>query len=383
MHISPRDTVTFRLDLAAVADATVDYDVAYRDGATMVTAMSAWLPRPEPVAADVPVEVTVEPAEGLVVTVPQAMAGGRLAFTKGELHWATYAVFGPIETSRIELPAPPWRAPARPAELTVARMPGRLSVTREALDHWVEEVARQTATFWGGFPVDDGLVVVIPTVGDDVEYGKVVAAGGAGMVILLGHDATEAALRRDWILVHEMFHLGFPSFLREGRWLDEGLATYFEPIIRARAGWYAPEAVWEELSRNLPTGLPAAQGAGLEAARDFAGVYWGGALVAFLADRQVRLRSGGAQGLEDGLRAVLASGGRATQVWSVERTLGVIDDALGHPTLRPLAEAHAFRGSPCDLSGAFARLGIVRRGRSIQLLDDAPEAATRRSMLSP
>src|SRR5690606_2467474 len=116
-----------------------------------------------------------------------------------------------------------------------------------------------------------------------IQHGKVVATGGAGVAIHIGDRAQRADLYGDWILVHELFHLGFPSFSREGKWLDEGLATYFEPIIRARAGWLSPHAVWKELAIGLPQGLPAVEGSGVENATDFQGIYWGGAIIALLA----------------------------------------------------------------------------------------------------
>ena len=46
--------------------------------------------------------------------------------------------------------------------------------------------------------------------------------------------------------MHELYHLGFPSFQGEGKWLDEGLATYYEPMIRARAGLRTETSLWDE-----------------------------------------------------------------------------------------------------------------------------------------
>ena len=35
-------------------------------------------------------------------------------------------------------------------------------------------------------------------------------------------------------------------------WLTEGLATYFEPIIRYRAGRRSAESLWAEFARDMP-----------------------------------------------------------------------------------------------------------------------------------
>jgi predicted metalloprotease with PDZ domain len=53
-------------------------------------------------------------------------------------------------------------------------------------------------------------------------------------------------LRADWVLAHELFHLGVPS-MPGGAWLDEGLATYYEPVLRTRAGLVSEMATWTEL----------------------------------------------------------------------------------------------------------------------------------------
>lgn len=36
-------------------------------------------------------------------------------------------------------------------------------------------------------------------------------------------------------MTHEMVHLAFPSVPDQHHWIEEGLATYVEPIARARA----------------------------------------------------------------------------------------------------------------------------------------------------
>ena len=203
-----------------------------------------------------------------------------------------------------------------------------------------------------------------------------------GIALLLGQHASRKALYSDWILVHELFHLGVPSFYGEGKWLDEGLATYYEPIIRVRAGLYTEVELWDELEKSLPQGLPAFTELGLEQARDFRGVYWGGALACLAADVQARQRRLDV-GLEVGLRALRNAGGIASEVWSLADVIATVDGALGQPTLGPIAAQHGERGSPFDLGQLLGELGVTRGvdGR-ITLSDAAPLAAVRRAITS-
>jgi hypothetical protein len=86
--------------------------------------------------------------------------------------------------------------------------------------------------------------------------------------------------------------------------------------------------------------------------------------------------------LENGLRAVLARGGDASQVWPLARALDVADAALGTPVLAPLAAAHANAGAPLDLPALFRELGVsFDAGGNVNLDDTAPLANVRHALV--
>ena len=129
-------------------------------------------------------------------------------------------------------------------------------------------------------------------------------------MILVGAEAKVRELYDEWVLVHEFTHLGSPYIRDTGAWLNEGLATYIEPIVRARAGWRSVASVWQEWLQNMPRGLDAMGKTGLAHAGR-GGIYWGGALFMLQADIAIRQASGNRLGLEDCLAAVLRRGGDA------------------------------------------------------------------------
>ena len=55
---------------------------------------------------------------------------------------------------------------------------------------------------------------------------------------------------------HELSHLGLPSLASCHHWMEEGLATYLEPIIRVRAGTLPRDELWRALLEGLPQGQP-------------------------------------------------------------------------------------------------------------------------------
>jgi hypothetical protein len=206
----------------------------------------------------------------------------------------------------------------------------------------------------------------------------------------VGERAPSRAFDEDWVLVHEMIHLAFPSMPREQNWVEEGLATYVEPFARVRTGILGEAEAWRGLVAGLPNGLPVAGDRGLDHTPTWGRTYWGGALFFLLADIEIRERSQGRFGLDDALRAIVAAGGNNAVRWSLADSFAIGDAATGLDVLTAL---HAKMGAApyaVDLPALFESLGVravkgVGRGPSRDSFDvvfdeQAPRAALRRAM---
>ena len=73
----------------------------------------------------------------------------------------------------------------------------------------------------------------------------VVALAGASAELLFGQETRPESVRDDWVAVHEFFHLGMPSFVGEGHWLEEGLATVEDIDKAIRLGFNHPMGPFE------------------------------------------------------------------------------------------------------------------------------------------
>lgn len=371
--------ISYRVDLEGIANEVGHFDVAERVGRSLVSPVSTWMLRPEPLDDGVPVTLRVKTPPGMRFATGLRRAGDGYALEAHEIRTATYAVFGTFDELHFELPG---RERLGTTRLDVAILDAPLDANRTALATWIEASARAVADFWGGFPVERALLVVIPVRGrEGVLFGKVLPESAPGIALLVGQHTPADRLYDDWVLVHEIFHLGFPSFNGEGKWLDEGLATYYEPLIRARQGWKSEESVWAEFVRAMPQAVSRGHVGELEKASSFREVYWGGAIVVLLADLEARRRSSGARGLEDGLRTVLTSGGDASEVWTLERVIRLIDSRYESPLLAPLARAHAHRETPVDLDALWREFGISRVSDGVVLDDSAPLANIRKTIV--
>ena len=88
------------------------------------------------------------------------------------------------------------------------------------------------------------LLRIIPTDGKGVRNGRTFGERGGFITIHVGANSTFEDLANDWMLTHEMVHLAFPSVADEHHWIEEGIATYVEPIARVRAKHLDATQMW-------------------------------------------------------------------------------------------------------------------------------------------
>jgi hypothetical protein len=256
------------------------------------------------------------------------------------------------------------------------------TLDRAALMHWVRNSASAVAGYYGHFPVSTTRLVVTPRPGSGVGGGRTWAENGGLIRVRAGESSTPADFAKDWVLVHEMTHLALPSLPDEQEWLEEGLATYVEPLARAQAGGLSDEDVWSGMVDGMPKGLPQEGDRGLDRTHTWGRTYWGGALFCLLADLEIRRRTGNAHGLQDALRAILASGSMETSS-EIGPVLATGDRAVGVPVLEELYAREKDSPENTDLDALWRRLGVIPAGRTVRFDDDAPEAAIRRSLTAP
>jgi predicted metalloprotease with PDZ domain len=191
---------------------------------------------------------------------------------------------------------------------------------------------------------------------------------------------TATTIREDWVITHELLHANFPDVGPAHSWLSEGLATYLEPIIRARVGLIDEAKVWRDMVDGMPKGLPEAGDQGLENTRTWGRTYWGGALFCLLADVELREKTGNHRSLDDVLLAIGKTGDSDEDFWPIERVLEEAERATGTPVLRELFERLARKPGTVDLNQLFTRLGVRAQGDSVAFDEHAPLSALRKSI---
>ena len=271
--------------------------------------------------------------------------------------------------------------------IEVSLAPGNLDLSRPQIRDWITHAADAVAEYFGRFPMAHARILVRPVEGRKGVFNGTTwgnrRSGGAFTRISIGELTTPAQLDGDWMMTHELTHMAFPDIAGEGRehhWIEEGMATYIEPIARAQIGQLAVDKVWSDMVRFMPQGLPREGDQGLDHTHTWGRTYWGGALFWLLADVQIREQTQNRKGLQDAMRGIMNAGGTLDQEWPIERVLETGDRSVGCSVLEDLYNQMKATPVRTDLAALWQRLGVEVSGDSVSYNDAAPLAKVRRAI---
>jgi hypothetical protein len=243
--------------------------------------------------------------------------------------------------------------------------------------NWVRSAARAVSGYYGRFPAPHLTLRIRAGNGSGIRHGVTYPKDGGLILITVGRETETDELNDDWTLTHEMIHLAFPNMPDNHHWIEEGIATYVEPVARAQAGNLPVSEVWKEFIREMPKGEPQSGDRGLDHTATWGRTYWGGALFCLLADVQIREQTHNHKGLQDALRAIVDHGGGITEDWEIERALTIGDKATDTAVLQTLYREMRDRPHPVDLKALWKKLGVELRDGKVIFNDNAPDAAIR------
>jgi hypothetical protein len=348
-------------------------------GAVLLNA-SGWLWEPLPMAQDaIGTLVTMLPA-GVEAALPYPRDGDSYVVAPSAFHYLSHTIFGRFARFDVAVPG---------GTLEVARLPGELGVSDEDLARWLSGAGQTAAQLDGRFPVERALVAVVPVGGGDgVAFGNVGRGGGASVMLLASRRATYEGLAGDWVPPHEFTHLAMPFVQRGDAWMSEGVATYYQEVLRARAGIQTPVEAWRNIDRGLASGRDDGTGRSLEVesremfrTASFRRVYWAGTAIALLAD--VELRRVG-HSLDESISLLRECCMTPVRTWGGREMAEAFDRGTGTSVYVDVATRWLTSHDFPEVEAVFAWLGL-RRGNDglLSLVDGAPGAAIRDAIMAP
>jgi hypothetical protein len=196
----------------------------------------------------------------------------------------------------------------------------------------------------------------------------------------IGRDVSQGDLEEDWTMTHELVHMAIASLADEHHWLEEGLATYVEPIARAQDGQLPATKEWEGMVSGMAEGEPRRGDRGLDKTHTWGRTYWGGAMFCLVADVEIRRATANRKGLQDALRAIVEEGATIDTEWHLQRVLSAADKATGTNVLTNLYNSWKETAVPVNLDQLWLQLGVQVNRHGIVFDSEAPLADIRSSI---
>ena len=125
------------------------------------------------------------------------------------------------------------------AVLRLAVLDGSPPANTDAMRAWIQDAANSVAAINGRFPVPSPQVLVMPGAraqrADAVGLRSARWSGGGSFLRQTGAEPLRDYVE-DWTAPHELSHLLLPYVSSSDAWLSEGMATYYQNVVRARSG---------------------------------------------------------------------------------------------------------------------------------------------------
>lgn len=275
-----------------------------------------------------------------------------------------------------------WSVTLKNGERVEVRYPREtfLNLSDAEIREWICDQTSAVEQYYGQFPVRQLNIRLRPVSGkSSLSYGNAFPGNPPRINIFVGTEVSKKTMLNTWVLIHEMTHLAFPSLPDEQRWMEEGMATYIEPIIRVEAGIMSIEDLWKELMENTPKAV-LGYSTGLDDTRSFDRLYWGGALFWLLTDIQLRKETGNRIGLKQVFRHILQRGGDISSDWAPKELLQRVNTFTKTSALEILYKKMGANYFAPDLSTLWSDLGIHLAGQTVVFDNNSELAAIRQQL---
>jgi len=248
---------------------------------------------------------------------------------------------------------------------------------------WIERSSAALLTVYKRWPRDKWKVKVdamAATSGDPVPWAQVNRGNPDTVSFFIDASASKWTLISDWTAYHEFSHLLIPYRGWGDMWFSEGLASYYQNIIQARAGVISERSMWQKLyngfvrgrDNKLPNTDLAEVSDGMHETGSYMRVYWSGALYFMKSDLALRKHSQGKNSLD----TVLARLNRccADQFLSARDIAAKLDQFSGSDIFITGFDAMASSKEIPEFDSLFESLGMTIKGHQISLNDKSIDA---------
>jgi hypothetical protein len=173
------------------------------------------------------------------------------------------------------------------------------SEKKDTIRRWISHSSDALKLVYGELPVDHFIIKIKTSKRNSgvVPWGEVSRNYPPEVTLVINPNSTFNELKADWTIYHEFSHLLIPYDAGDARWFSEGLASYYQNIIQARAGMLNENKMWQKLYDGFERGRKETNNNHqklsylsdhIDKNHSYMRVYWSGALYWLKADMALR-----------------------------------------------------------------------------------------------
>ncbi len=253
---------------------------------------------------------------------------------------------------------------------------GKISTSKiDKLTAWIRYGAESIVALYGHFPLVDPQIVIFPIGSYDsaVPWGEVQRDGGCVANLYVDQTRPLKELIGDWTLIHELSHMIHPYLDMSGRWLTEGIATYYQNVLQARVGTLTEKKAWLKLHQGFQRGIKETEpgeslvniSSKMRENRMYMRVYWSGVALALKAD--VVLRKNNNSSLDTVLEKFQGCCLSPNRTWSPSEYISKLDELSNSKVFSELYEEYAYSDKFPELNELYELLGLVANKNKVSL----------------
>ena len=263
---------------------------------------------------------------------------------------------------------------------------------QQDMRQWIQFISDALLQVYGHWPRENWLITVAPVSGasdDPIPWAQVHRDDVDSVEFFTNGKATIDELKRAWTGYHELAHLLIPYRGWGDAWFSEGLASYYQNILQARAGILTEQEMWQKLYEGYQRGLADTkfEGRELRVVSDklrqdggFMRVYWSGAWYFMVADARLRQQSRGRHNLDEALKKLNQC--CADRAMSVPDMVSKLDQLNRVLLFQPLYEQVIVSTEIPPFEPIFASMGISIADGKVQLQNEGPGAHLRQQIVA-
>lgn len=383
LPVLPDNTcLTWQTDFTA-ALGKGDYRLIMKIGEDLVMSTNVWFWK-GPMHRDLVVDIHLP--KGMSISNPwkqlqQTETVIRFRPDKTSADWESRMALGQFKVDNITVPG---------ANIRLAA-PGNLSRHQQTkIKQWIKETVDPVTSVYGYFPQPQPQVLVIPIGHRDeaVVSASVVRGGGVATIFYIDENRPLEEFMDAWNPTHEFSHMLIPYVSSRDRWLSEGLASYYQNVLRARDGRLSETQAWQNLYDGFERGRKGTNGGSLAQAtrggrNSTMRVYWSGAALLLMADMQLRDASNGSQSLDSALQSLAACCMANGKTWRAREMFEQLDKFTGTVIFTDLYQKYVHSQRFPDMRSTWEDMGINIRYNRVRLASSAPLGDVREAIMQP